>query len=68
MPKNILKTDLILAPPPDVPAGIYLLLSNILLAHKVIELLHGSVNDILNSQGDLHVQHQSLVLRQLVRR
>ena len=65
---NILKTNLILTPPPDVPADIYLLLSNVLLANKVIELLHGSVDDILNSQGDLHVQHQSLVFRQLARR
>ena len=45
--------NLVLAPPPDVPADVELLLTQFILAQQVIELIHGQAN-----QGLLRTQNK----------
>ena len=52
---------LVLPSSPDIPADIYLLLSSFPGTHKIIEHLHGRVDDVLHCEWDLHLHHQPLV-------
>ena len=40
-------TNLVLPPPPDIPADVKLLLCQVLLAQHVIELIHGWYHNVL---------------------
>ena len=42
-----MRTHLVLAPPPDVPADVELLLGEVLLAQHVVKLVHGRIHYVL---------------------
>ena len=52
---------LVLPSSPDISADIYLFLSSFPGTDKIIEHLHGSVDDVLHCEWDLHLHHQLLV-------
>ena len=54
-------SHLILPPPPDVPAEVDLLLSELVAGQKVIELLHRSVDDLRDTEVDVHLSDHPLV-------
>ena len=57
-------SHLILSPPPNVSADVNDLFANREPREDVVELLHGLVDDVVNSAGDVHVRDQLLVARQ----